>query len=285
MLAMTFLMEPSYSTAHSVSMKRPCAYTEMMQRVRLSNGIEMPIVGLGVWNIRPGEDTERAVRAALDAGYRLIDTAKLYGNEASVGAAVRESGIPREEIFITTKLWPTDFSNPLDGFNASLSRLGLEYVDLYLVHWPIPRMPRSVWQSLERVYDEKRARAIGVSNYGVREIESLFTYARVRPAVNQVRFSPFDFRRDLLDYCDAQHIALEAYSPLTRGAKLREHTVVAIAKKYGKSPAQIMIRWCVEHGVIAIPKSSNPDRIRENIEVFNFEIAADDMTALDEISD
>lgn len=255
-----------------------------MRMVRLNNGIEIPILGLGTWKMDDGMETQRVIEQALQIGYRHIDTAKLYGNEHSVGNAVRASGIARSEIFVTTKLWPTDFVDPIAAFNASLSRLGLDYADLYLVHWPIPLMPRAIWQRLEKLYDDKRVRAIGVSNYGVSEIEALLTYARVRPAVNQVEFSPFVFRRDLLDYCEAQHIALEAYSPLTRGVELRDRTLAEIARKYSKTPAQIMLRWCIEHNVITIPKASSTEHLQQNFEIFDFEIAAEDMSELDTIS-
>ena len=254
------------------------------RNVRLASGPLMPIIGLGVWKMENGADTERAVSLALAAGYRHIDTAKLYGNEESVGRAVRESGIPRSEIFVTTKLWPTDFLAPEAAFDASLARLGLEYVDLYLIHWPVPLMPRSVWQALERIKERGGARAIGVSNFSRSNIESLLSYARIRPDVNQVKFSPFDYDPHLLEYCRSENIALEAYSPLTRGAHLSDAAIAKIAAHYQKSPAQIMIRWCIEHGVIVIPKSSNPDRIRENIDVFDFQIERDDMDALDTIS-
>lgn len=243
----------------------------------------MPILGLGTWAI---DDTaaQSVVSQALGIGYRLIDTASMYGNEAGVGAAITKSDIPRSEIFLTTKLWPTDFANPMRAFERSLKRLGLTYVDLYLIHWPKDGMPKSVWQTLETIYEEKRARAIGISNFEVADMEELFTYARVRPAVNQVKFSVFDFRRDLLDYCEAQHIALEAYSPLTRGHSLSDPTVQEIAHHYKKTPAQIMLRWCTLHNVITIPKSSNPERLQENFDIFDFEITAEHMRQLDEIA-
>jgi diketogulonate reductase-like aldo/keto reductase len=254
-----------------------------MKSIRLNTGASLPLLGLGTWAM---DDTAaaRTVKEALTIGYRLIDTATMYGNEAGVGAGIRESGIDRKEVVVTTKLWPSDFGDPLRAFNASLKRLGLEYVDLYLIHWPKGRTPHHVWQALEKIYDDKRARAIGVSNFEVADMEELFTYARVRPAVNQVKFSVFDFRRDLLDYCEAQHVALEAYSPLTRGTSLHDPTLQEIAAHYGKTPAQIMLRWCIEHGVAAIPKSSNPERLRENFDLFSFEIAAEHMTELDELS-
>ena len=244
----------------------------------------MPIFGLGTWQMKDGEETENAVAFALKAGYRLIDTAKLYGNERSVGKAVRENSVHREEIFVTTKLWPTDFFNPEKAFHASLARLGLDYVDLYLVHWPIPLMLRAVWQALEKIYDAKLARAIGVSNYGIGDIEKLLEYARVRPAVNQIKFSPFDFAEEVLLCCKQNGIALEAYSPLTRGRHLNDPTIQTLAKKYGKTPAQIMIRWCLEHETVVIPKSSHPDRIRENANVFDFKLAAEDVALLDSLT-
>ena len=251
--------------------------------VTLNNAVRMPILGLGVWKMHDGDETEQAVRAALKVGYRHIDTATLYGNEASVGRAVRASRIPREELFVTTKLWPTDFFTPQKAFEESLERLGFEYVDLYLIHWPIPFMPKSVWMALEDIYAKKLARSIGVSNYDIKDIEKLLAYATVVPAINQVKFSPFDHEKELLAYCREKHVALEAYSPLTRGARFDDPTLTRIAKKYQKSPAQILIRWCIEHEVIVIPKSSDPGRISENADVFDFELAEEDLHALDSL--
>ena len=256
----------------------------MNKTITLSNGIEMPLLGLGTWKMGDGGEVEGAVRAALEIGYRLIDTAKLYGNEAGVGRAIRDSSIPRGEIFVTTKLWPTDFFDPEKAFHASVERLGLDYVDLYLIHWPIPLMPKSVWLSLEKIYAQKHARAIGVSNYSVNDIEALLSYASVVPAVNQVKFSPFDFKKDVLEFCSGKRIVLEAYSPLTRGGHLDDPSIALIAKRYGKSPAQVMLRWCIQHGVIAIPKSSHPARIQENADIFDFELSSEDMHTLDSLS-
>lgn len=252
--------------------------------IKLNNGVEMPILGLGVWQMAEGEETENAVRWALEAGYRHIDTATLYGNERSVGKAVRESSIPREEIFIVTKLLPSDFFNPEKAFHKSLARLGLEYVDLYLIHWPIPLMPKSIWRALEKIYEQKLARAIGISNYEVADIEKLLSYASTPPAVNQIKFSPFDNAKDVLLYCTSKGVAVTAYSPLTRGRQLHHPTIETIARKYGKSAAQIMIRWALQHGTIVIPKSSHREHIRENAQVFDFEIASEDMLMLNEIS-
>ena len=244
----------------------------------------MPALGLGTWKMSDGGEAETAVRAGIDAGYRLIDTAKLYGNERSVGRAVRGSGVKREELFVTTKLWPTDFFNPQKAFDTSMSELDIGYVDLYLVHWPVPLMPKSVWQAMELIYTSGKAKAIGVSNYGPADIEKLLGYASVTPAVNQIKFSPFDFEKETLEYCKEKSIVVEAYSPLTLGSNLNDNTIADLAQKYGKTPAQIMLRWCVEHGTVPLPKSSNPGRMRENMAIFDFELSQQDMETLDALS-
>ena len=255
----------------------------MIPSAKLINGIEIPTLGLGTWKMSDDE-AEHAVRSALEIGYRHIDTAKLYGNERGVGNAVRASGLPREEIFVTTKLWPTDFFDPQKGFQESLARLDIGYVDLYLIHWPAPLMPKSIWRAMERIYENKKVRAIGVSNYGPGDLKKLLSYAAVPPVANQIQFSPFDFDKTTLDFCREKDIAVEAYSPLTRGRKLDDPAIGKIATKYGKSPAQIMIRWCIEHAAIPLPKSSNPDRMRENLDVFDFKLASEDVAALDSLT-
>lgn len=251
---------------------------------KLSNGVEMPLLGLGTWKMPEGEDTVRIIREALDMGYRHIDTAKMYGNEKSVGEAVRGSGISREEIFITTKLLPADIFRPREAFEESLARLGLPYVDLYLIHWPAPMMPKSVWPALESINEEGLARTIGVSNYSIADLEELRAYARALPAVDQILCSPFQYDEELCAYCRDRGIVVEAYSPLTRGERLNDATVEKIAAAHGKTPAQVMLRWCIEHEFMAIPKSANPSRLRENMDIFDWSLTKDELKTLDRLS-
>lgn len=265
-------------------------------RIKLNDGHEIPQLGLGVWQIS-GRACESAVLAAFEAGYRHIDTASFYGNEASVGAAVRASGIPREELFITTKLWNSDHGNPERAFETSLRRLKMDYVDLYLIHYPVRERLRS-WRVFEHIKRQGGARSIGVSNFTVRHLTELLAQTETVPAVNQVEFHPYLYQRELLEFCKTRGIAVEAYSPLTQGHRLKDRKLAAIAKKYPgaspeadergrsntentKSPAQILIRWALQHGLVVIPKSANPARIRENGAVFDFEISGEDMRALD----
>ncbi|MFP4345698.1 MAG: aldo/keto reductase [Anaerolineales bacterium] len=253
----------------------------------LNNGVEMPMLGLGTWQIRDGKPVRRAIEWALEAGYRHIDTAAMYGNERGVGQAVRESGLPREEIFVTTKLWNDDhgYDQALRAFDESLRKLGFDYVDLYLIHWPVPGTRKETWRALEKIYNEGRAKAIGVSNYTIRHIEDLLGSAEVAPAVNQVEFHPWLYQKDLLEYCREHEIQLEAYSPLTKGNRLDNPRVGEIAGEYGKSPAQILIRWALEHDVVVIPKSSDKQHIRDNADIFDFEISEEDMCRLDDLDE
>ncbi len=256
-------------------------------RITLSDGAKIPVLGLGVWQAGAGKETRKAVSAALESGYRLIDTAKLYGNERDVGAAVRESGIPRDEIFVTTKLWNSDqgFESALRAFEGSRRELGLEYVDLYLVHWPVPQLRNESWKALVKIREQGLARSIGVSNYTIPHLEELLAATPVPPSVNQVEFHPFLFQRELLEYGQKHHIQLEAYSPLTRGRHLKHPLIKEIAAKYGRTLAQILIRWGLQHGLVVIPKSVRPERIRENADVFGFEIKSPDMARLDALDE
>ncbi|HTT72586.1 MAG TPA: aldo/keto reductase [Thermoplasmata archaeon] len=260
--------------------------TSLRSRVRLNQGTEIPWVGLGVFLSEPGPTTERAVRAALAAGYRMIDTAAMYRNEEDVGRAVRASGLAREEVFVTTKLWFSEqgYESALRAGRESLARLGLGYIDLYLIHWPRAPTPQhrlDSWRALERLREEGVCRAIGVSNYAIRHLEELAAVATVVPAVDQVEMHPWVYDPELIAYLDAHGIRTEAYSPLTRGRSLNDPTVGAIAAARGRSPAQVLIRWGLQHGIVEIPKSTRPERIEENARVFDFALSADEMARLD----
>jgi diketogulonate reductase-like aldo/keto reductase len=246
----------------------------------LDGGVRMPVLGLGVWQMTQGSETERAVEWALEAGYRHIDTATIYGNERSVGAAIARSGRSRDEIFVTTK-WPPFRRAPRTELARSLERLQLEYVDLYLIHWPVPVRATHAWRALERLRERGLARAIGVSNYGSERLDRLVAGAAITPAVNQVQFSPFRFRKRLLDACERNGVILEAYSPLERGRRLNHPVIVEIARQIERTPAQVMLRWAIQHGAIVIPKSSQEARIRSNARVFDFSLSAEQMSTLD----
>jgi diketogulonate reductase-like aldo/keto reductase len=252
-------------------------------KVKLNNGVEMPLFGLGTFQMRSGKETQQAVLTALEAGYRLIDTAQMYGNEEDVGIALKKSGIPREEVFITTKLWNSEhgYQKALNACEDSLEKLDLPYVDLYLIHWPVQGLRNETWKAMETLLEKGKCRAIGVSNYMIRHLEDLLANSKTVPAVNQVEFSPYLYLKDLLEFCRSHKIQLEAYSPLTKGHKLNDPKLEAIAKGYSKTPAQILIRWVLQKEVVVIPKSSHRERILENAEVFDFEISPEDMKLLD----
>lgn len=241
------------------------------------------MVGLGTSQMKTPEETVEVIKSALSIGYRLIDTATMYGNEESVGRGILESAVPREDILLTTKLWPDDFDNPEEAFETSLEKLGLEYVDIYLVHWP-RGMNESVWRALEGFVHDGRAKTIGISNFSIEQTEEVLSYCEIPPAINQVLCNPFSFDATLLGYSGSKNIALEGYKPLTRGEHIHDSTIAELAQKYGKSPAQILIRWNIEHGVITIPKSTHETRLRENIDVFNFSLDAEDMKMLDTLT-
>jgi len=238
------------------------------------------VLGLGVWRMAAGAETEQAVTWAFEAGYRHVDTASMYSNERSVGDAIRRSGLPRDELFVTTKLMPTH-PNARPELERSLERLGLDYVDLYLIHWPMPVLRTRYWRQFESLKAQGLTREIGVSNYSRNHLEALRRRGLQTPAVNQVRFSSLHYRRPLLEYCDAHGIVLEAYSPLDQGRGLEHPTIRDVAERLGRTPAQIMIRWAIQRNTVAIPKSSREERIRSNAQVFDFELGADDMRLLD----
>jgi diketogulonate reductase-like aldo/keto reductase len=245
----------------------------------LADGYQMPMLGLGVWQVPDGAQTVNAVRWALDLGYRHIDTAQAYGNEESVGRALRDSGVPRGEVFITTKFNPGR-KDPVAEAEQSLRRLGIDQVDLYLVHWPRGG-PLRAWPGMERARELGLARSVGVSNFGTRELREVIAAGTIPPAVNQVQFSALQYRRALLDACRRQNVALEAYSPLGTGRHLSNATVNRVAQRVGRTPAQVLLRWCLQHDVPVIPKSTHRERIAENARIFDFTLSDRDMADLD----
>jgi diketogulonate reductase-like aldo/keto reductase len=265
-------------------------------KIVLNNGVEMPVIGFGVFRGPEGDEVINSVTSALSAGYRLIDTAMMYKNEEGVGRAIKDSGIPREEIFVTTKLWNADqgYESTLKAINVSLVKLGLQYVDLYLIHWPTAseNLRESVsinkreetWKAMEEIYKSGKAKAIGVSNYTITHLGEMKKYAKIAPAVNQVEFHPFLYQEELLNYCKQNNIQLEAHSPFAEGEGSKNENVNNIAKKHNKSISQILLRWSVQHGVIPIPKSVHQERIKENIQVFDFELSQEEMKTLDSLN-
>jgi len=256
-------------------------------RAVLNNGVEIPLLGLGVYQSPPGQTTENAVRYALMIGYRLIDTAQLYGNEEDVGRALRKSGVSRDDVFITTKVWNSDqgYESTLQACNKSLQKLGLSYLDLYLIHWPVHGMSEETWKAMVRLLQEQKTRAIGVSNYDIDDLSQLMQSSDVLPAVDQVEFHPFLYQERLLRFCEKNWIQMEAYSPLTRGMRINHPTIVAVANKYRKTPAQVLIRWSLQHGLVVIPKSIQEDRILENSRVFDFQLEFEDMKLFDSLNE
>jgi 2,5-diketo-D-gluconate reductase A len=245
----------------------------------LADGNEIPLLGLGVWQVPNGPECENAVRWALELGYRHIDTAQAYGNEESVGRALRDSGVPREEVFVTTKFYPAR-KDPEAEAQRSLERLGVDQVDLYIIHWP-QGGPDWAWPGMERAHAAGYARSIGVSNYSVSELDEVLSIAETRPVVNQVQFSPFEYRRKLLEGCEERDVAVEAYSPLGTGRHLSDERVREIAARVGRTPAQVLLRWCVQRELIVITKSTHRERIDENAKIFDFALSDEVMAALD----
>ncbi|BDH62988.1 glyoxal reductase [Lysinibacillus sp. PLM2] len=250
---------------------------------RLSNGVEMPYLGLGVYKMTDSEEALNAMTKALEFGYRAIDTAALYNNEVEVGEAIRASNIAREEIFVTTKVWNSDqgYDNTLKAFETSLKKLGLDYIDLYLTHWAVPDKFVDTYRAIERLYEEKLIRVPGVSNHHKHHLEKIATKANVKPMVNQIELHPYLSQKPLLNFCKENGIAVTAWAPLGRGKILEDETITNIAAKYNKTAAQIILRWHYQNDVLTIPKSVTPSRIEENMSIFDFEISADDIEAID----
>ena len=259
----------------------------LQSTIALNNNVEIPSLGLGVYQSPPGAITERAVKYALSIGYRHVDTARIYGNESDVGKALSKSGLRREEVFVTTKLWNGDqgYDSALRACESSLKRLGVSYLDLYLIHWPVTKLRDDSWRAMVKLLNDGKSRAVGVSNYTTKHLGELLDEFDVVPAVNQIEFSPFLYQKDLLDYSRKHGIQLEAYSPLTRGERLDHPVLLKLAKNHNRTPAQILIRWSLQHSLVVIPKSVNPERIRENSEVFDFEISVSDMRILDSLNE
>lgn len=251
----------------------------------LSNGVKVPRVGLGVYKMEDGDEVKQAVQSAVDLGYRHIDTASFYGNEAGVGEGIKACGVPRDELFITTKVWNDEqgYEETLEAFDRSLDKLGVETLDLYLIHWPVPGKFKDTWKALEKLYREGRVRAIGVCNFMEHHLDELLKDAEVAPMVNQVEFHPALYQEALADYCYQKGIQLEAWAPLARGRYFDAAILKQLAENYQKTPAQVILRWHLQHDVVVIPKSSNPDRQKENFDVFDFDLKSDEMLRIDEL--
>ncbi|WP_405112716.1 aldo/keto reductase [Paenibacillus sp. FSL K6-1217] len=246
---------------------------------KLANGVEMPWFGLGVFKVQEGQEVIDSVKAAIKAGYRSIDTASVYGNEEGVGQAIRESGIAREELFITTKVWNTEqgYDSTLAAFDQSLSKLGLDYADLYLVHWPIRAKYKDTWRALEKLYADGKVRAIGVSNFQIDHLEDLLTVAKVKPMVNQVELHPLLNQLELREYCKAQGIQIEAWAPLAQGHLLDNEVLADIATRHNKTLPQVILRWDLQNGIVTIPKSVKEERIIANADIFDFELSEEEI--------
>lgn len=256
-------------------------------RIKLNNGTEIPALGFGTYKLTGEKSVRESVTAALEAGYRLIDTAQMYGNEEYVGSALRESGIPREEIIVTTKLDNDKhgYDKARKSFDESMDRLNLGYIDLFLIHWPVEGLRMESWRALTEIYNQGGVKAVGVSNYTIRHLNELFNESDIKPAVNQVEFNPFNYQDKLLSFCKENGVRMEGYTPLSRTDKFNDPVVQNISSKYSKSPAQIFLRWSVQHNVIPIPKSSHKERIRENADIFDFNIEDKDMEKLNSLNE
>lgn len=256
----------------------------LLSTTTLNNGVKMPWLGFGVFKVQEGEEVVNSVKTALEVGYRSIDTAAIYRNEEGVGQAIAESNVPREELFVTTKVWNGDqgYEATLAAFETSLNKVGLDYLDLYLIHWPVPSKGLYVetWKALEKLYKDGRVRAIGVSNFNVNHLEDLLANCEIKPMVNQVEYHPVFNQKELRDFCKKNEIQLEAWSPLMQGGLLNDPVLVEIANKYNKSTAQVILRWDIQTGVVTIPKSIKPHRIADNADIFDFELTQEDLNQI-----
>ncbi len=259
--------------------------TDLKGTFELHNGVKMPYFGLGVYLSEDGQEVINAVKWAIEAGYRHIDTASTYNNEEGVGEGLKQSGIKREDVFVVSKVWNSDqgFESTLKAFNNSLKRLNLDYLDLYLIHWPVEGKYKETWRALEHLYREKKIRAIGVSNFMKHHLEDLLKSAEIVPMVNQMEFHPYLVQQDLIDYCNVHQIQYEAWSPMMQGRIFNLESIKKIGVKYGKSPAQVVLRWDLQKGVITIPKSAKKERIIDNASLFDFELSNEDMAYLDSL--
>ena len=253
----------------------------------LHNGVKMPWLGLGVFKVEEGEEVEKSVETAIKLGYRSIDTAAIYRNEEGVGRAIKASGVPREELFITTKVWnkAQGYEITLEAFERSMSKLGLDYLDLYLIHWPVKGKYLDTWRALEKLYEEGKVRAIGVSNFQIHHLQDIFEIAKVRPMVNQVEYHPKLAQVELLSYCKENNVQMQAWSPLMQGHLLDNEVLKAIGEKHGKSVAQVILRWDLQNGVVTIPKSVKEHRIKENADIFDFELTVEEMEKVNALNE
>ncbi|MEH6955553.1 aldo/keto reductase [Neobacillus drentensis] len=252
----------------------------------LNNGVKMPWFGLGVFKVEEGPELVNAVKTAIEHGYRSIDTAAIYDNEEGVGQGIKESGFSREDLFVTSKVWNADlgYESTLAAYQTSLDKLGLDYLDLYLIHWPVAGKYKEAWRALETLYEEGRVRAIGVSNFQVHHLEDLMKDAEIKPMVNQVEYHPCLTQKEVQAFCREQGIQLEAWSPLMQGQLIDYEVLAGIAAKYNKSVAQIILRWDLQNGVVTIPKSTKEHRIIENSQVFDFDLSQEDMQLIDNLN-
>lgn len=259
--------------------------TDIKGTFRLNNNVEMPYFGLGTWQSAEGSEVKNSVLFALEAGYRLIDTATLYGNEKGIGEAVKENGISRNELFISSKVWNTDqgFENTLRAYDNSLKLLEMDYIDLYLIHWPVTGMFKETWRALEKIYTEGRVRAIGISNFLPVHLNQLLPEVKVMPMVNQMEFHPYLIQQQLIDQCNENGIRYQAWSPLMQGRVFDIPELENIGKKYLKNAAQVVLRWDLQRGVATIPKSVNRDRVKSNADIFDFILSPEDMDAINSL--